>query len=170
MSKAQQMAARPSTKYRVECVDKDGRVKWSVEETNLVVDAGLNDLIDKYFKGSTYDAAHFIGLVDASPTIAAGDTMAAHAGWSEIVGYSQATRPAFTPGAVAGGAADNSGNVAAFSINASATIGGLFLVTDQTKGGAAGTLYGVAPFTGGDKAVDDGDTLNVTCTVSVTAS
>ncbi|WDI31606.1 hypothetical protein PUV54_00160 [Hyphococcus flavus] len=164
------MAAAACTRYDIVCVDKDGNEKWRDVADNLVVTTGLNDLLDKYFKGSAYTAAHYIGLTDDSPTIAAGDTMASHAGWAEATGYDEAARQDFTPGTVAAGSVDNSGNVASFSINASDTIGGLFLATNATKGGTSGILYGVAAFTGGDKAVDDGDTLNVTATATAAAA
>jgi len=82
--------------FRVECFDKDGNLKWADTIANLVVNVGLNDALDKYFKGSTYTASHFVGLTTATPTVAAADTMASHAGWTESVVYSNATRPAYT--------------------------------------------------------------------------
>ncbi len=36
----------------------------------------------------------------------------------------------------------------------------------QDPGSAVGTLYGGGAFSAGDKTLDDGDTLNVTVTVS----
>ena len=59
----------------------------------------------------------------------------------------------------------NSANKASFSINAdSQTAGGAFLASVAT--GTSGTLLCCAAFTGGNKSVDDGDTLEVTYTVS----
>lgn len=155
-------AAGAKTVYTVQCFDRDGTLKWEDEAHNLVVNTGLDDLLDKYFKGSAYTAAHFVGLTSGTPTIAAGDTMASHAGWTEVTGYSQATRPAFTPGTVASQSVDNSAAKAEFSVNATITAGGLFLATNSTKGGTTGTLYGAAAFSGGNKALGSGDTLQVT--------
>jgi hypothetical protein len=114
----------------------------------------------------------YIGLVngptetDYNPA----DTMASHAGWTENVTYSNTTRVAYIPGAVSAGSCNNSGNLAAFNINGSATISGSFLTDIQTKGGTAGLLYGVGAYTGGDRSLTGGDTLNVTVTTSATSA
>ena len=160
------MGAIFTTRYQVLCRDRQGRLKWADDFHNLVVNTGLDDILNQYFKGSTYTAAHFVGLTDGTPTIAAGDTMASHAGWTEVTAYSEGARQAFTPGTVASQSVSNSAAKAIFSITATATVGGLFLATNSTKGGTTGTLYGVAAFTGGDRAVANGDTLNITGTMS----
>lgn len=156
--------------YLVECFDADGKLKWVEEIPNIVANVGLDDVLDKYFKGSTYTAAHFVGLTDGAPTVAAGDTMASHAGWSEVVAYSEATREALTLGTVASQSVDNSASKASFSINGSATIGGAFVTTNNTKSGTTGILYGVAAFTGGNRTVADGDTVNVTTTLTASSA
>ena len=159
-----------STLYQVECVGPDGKVKWKESFKNLVVDVGLNDNLDKYFKASNYTAAHFVGLTDSTPTPAAGDTMASHAGWAEVTAYAAAARPSLVLGAVAAKSVNNSASKASYAVNANATvIGGAFTATDSTKGGSAGILYGIGAFTGGDKSADNGDTLNVTVTLTAEA-
>jgi hypothetical protein len=58
---------------------------------NLVVNTGLQDMNNKYFKGSTYTAAFYLGLVTgpaSATTYAAADTLASHAGWVENTDYS----------------------------------------------------------------------------------
>jgi len=93
--------------------------------------------------------------------------MASHAGWAEVVAYDEATREVLTLGSVATQSVDNSASKASYAINAdTTTVGGAFITTNSTKSGSTGTLYGVGAFTGGDKAVDDGDTLNVTVTLT----
>lgn len=155
--------------YRFECYGPDGALKWVEEVPNLVVNTGLNDILDKYYKGSAYTAAHYVGLTDGTPTFAAGDTMASHAGWVEVAGYSEATREAFTPGTVASQSVDNSASKASFSINATVTVGGAFLTTDSTKSGTTGTLIGGAAFSA-DRSLASGDTLNVQVTATAAAS
>lgn len=157
--------------FIVEAYDKFGNFKWRDTIENLVVDEGLNDSLDKYFKGSSYTAAHYIGLTAGTPSFAAADTMGSHSGWTEVTAYDESARPTATWGTVASGSVDNSANKATFSINAnSTTIGGCFLCTDSTVGGTTGTLYGGGAFTNGDKTLDSGDTLNVQVTASATAS
>ncbi len=157
--------------FEVECYDKHGNLKWIDTIKNLVVNVGLDDSLDEYFKGSAYTAAHYCGLTDGTPTVAAADTMGSHAGWTEVVAYSETTREAMVWGAVASQSVDNSGSKASYSINAnSTTIGGAFISTDDTKSGTTGILYGGGAFTAGDKSLDDGDTLNVTVTASASAS
>lgn len=156
--------------FLFECYGPDGKLKWRDTIENLVVAEGLDDVLDKYFKGSSYTAAHYCGLADGTPTFAPGDTMASHAGWTEITSYSETARQTMVWGTVSSGSLDNSASKAAFSINASATIGGAFLSTDSTKGGTTGTLYGGGAFTNGDKTLTNGDALNVTVTASATAT
>lgn len=156
--------------WRFEAFSSEGDFLWDDEFDNLVVNEGLNDYLDKYYKGSTYTAAHYVGLADGTPSFAAGDTMSTHAGWTEVTAYSEGARQTFTPGTVASQSVDNSGSVAAFSINGSTTVGGGFLSTDNTKGGTAGILVGGNAFSGGDRTLNNGDTLNVTVTASLTSS
>lgn len=162
--------------FTVTCFDKDGNLKWEAESHNLVVNVGLQDMNTKYFKGSGYTAAWYIGLYGSGATNdpAAGDTMASHAGWTEVTAYSQATRPAATFGTATTAdpsVIDNSGSVAVFSINGTTTVGGAFLTSDNTKGGTAGTLFSAADFQSpGDRSVVDGDTLNVTYQFSLDAA
>lgn len=158
---------RMGGRFRVVCRDSSGRVKWEEDRPNLVVNAGLDDALDKYFKGSAYTAAHYVGLVDNSgfSTYAAADTMSSHGGWSESTAYSNAARPDFTPGTVSSQSVDNSASKASFSVNTSATIRGCFLTTDDTKGGSSGTLFSEVDFSA-SRSVQDGDTLEVTYTFS----
>jgi hypothetical protein len=154
--------------YKVECFDSNGNLKWVEETPNTVVNAGLDDLLDKYLKGSTYTAAFYVWL-KGTGSIAAGDTMASHAGWSEITAYSEGVRQTLTLGTVSSQSVDNSASKAAFSINGTATVAGAFVVTDSTKGGTSGTLYGVADFSA-SRNVESGDTLNVTCTLTAASA
>jgi hypothetical protein len=151
--------------YTVECFDADGNLKWSEQIKNLVVTVGKNDLLDKYFTGTSYTAAWYLGLINSGGTYAAGDTMALHGGWTENTGYSNATRPAPSWGSASAGS--KATTATGFSINASGTIGGAFLTTSNTKGGTTGILYSAGNFTGGNRTVASGDTLNVTYTASV---
>ena len=162
--------------FTVQCFDKDGNLKWTEENHNLVVNVGLKDMNDKYFTGSSYTAAWYIGLYGSGATNspAAGDTMSSHAGWTEVVAYSQATRPAATFAAAT--TADpsvitNSASPATFSINGTTTVGGAFLTSNNTKSGTTGILFSASDFQSpGDRSVVNGDTLTVTYTFSLDAA
>ena len=162
--------------FTVQCHDSEGNLKWSAEKHNLVVNVGLKDMNDKYFTGSSYTAAWYIGLygAGASNTPAAGDTMSSHAGWTEVTAYSQSTRPAATFAAAT--TADpsvitNSASPAVYSINGTTTVGGAFLTSNNTKGGTTGILFSASDFASpGDRSVVNGDTLTVTYTFSLDAA
>lgn len=158
--------------YKIECFDKFGNWKWTEEIPNQVMAVGTTDLLGKYFEGSAYTAAFYVGLVDNTSfsAFAAADTMASHAGWLESAAYSNATRPAWTGGGVtvvsgSQSSVDNSASKAQFNINAIATINGAFLATNSTKSGTTGTIFGAASFAS-TRSVLSGDTLNVTVTLT----
>jgi len=162
--------------FTMQCLDKDGNLKWETTAPNLVVNVGLQDMNAQYFKGSAYTAAWYIGLygAGASNTPAAGDTASSHAGWTEVVPYSNATRPAATFGTATTAnpsVQTNSASPASYSINATSTVGGAFLISNSTKSGTTGILFSASDFTApGDRSVVSGDTLNVTYTFSLTAT
>ena len=162
--------------FTIQCHDKDGNLKWEDSSHNLVVNVGLQDMNTKYFTGSSYTAAWYLGLygAGASNTPAAADTMSSHAGWTEVTDYSQSTRPACsfgTPTAADPSVGTNSLSPATFSINATTTVGGAFLTSNSTKGGTTGILFSAADFSSpGDRAVVSGDTLSVTYTFSIDAA
>lgn len=153
--------------YTLEAYDKHGNLKWIDVAYNIIPNVGLDDILNKYYKGSGYTAAFYVGLTDGTPTTAAGDTMSSHAGWAEVTAYDESVRQTLTLGTVSSQSVDNSASKAVFTISTnSTTIGGAFLTTDSTKGGTSGTLASVAAFSAGDKTLDDDDVLNVTVTIT----
>ena len=160
--------------FRAECRDKDGNLKWVAESSNLVVNQGLQNMNTQYFKGVTYSASFFLGLITgpaASTTFAAGDTLATHLGWTEFTDYS-GTRKTMTFGTAS--TADpsvisNTASPASFAITgAGGIVAGAFLCT--VASGTSGVLFSEADFQSpGDRTVVSGDTLNVTYTFSLDA-
>lgn len=65
---------------------------WERVEENLVTNVGRNDILDKYWRGSSYTQTVVMGLKGTGAP-AAGDTQASHAGWSEVGGTNA---PAYT--------------------------------------------------------------------------
>ena len=157
--------------FHVQCLDAEGNVKWAEEFPNLVVNTGLQDMNTQYFKGVTYTATWYMGLVNTGATYAAGNTMLSHAGWTENTGYVQSARPTMSFGVAT--TADPSvitSTATVFTSNATSTIAGAFLSTDNTQGGTTGTLFSVGYFTVGDRAIVSGHTLNVTYAFSADAA
>jgi len=151
--------AAPRFGFRIECRDKNGKLKWVEIVKNLVTTEGGNDLLNKYFKGSAYTAAWYMMLAGVG-TKAVGDTMASHAAWSEVNPYT-GNRPAITFGTTA--SKSNTATAVSFSITSSATVAGAAIVSSNT--GTTGVLYSVSDFAA-SRAVVSGDTLNVTPTVT----
>ena len=161
--------------YYVECHDKDGNLKWTAESKNLVVNAGLAYMAGSALTSVTQITTWYLGLygAGASNTPAAGDTMASHAGWTEVVAYSNANRVTATfdySFAANPFVVTNTSSPAVFNINGTTVVGGAFLTSDNTKSGTTGTLFSAADFgSPGDRSVVNGDTLSVTYTFSLAA-
>lgn len=162
--------------FAIQCHDEHGNLKWEASTHNLVVNQGLQDMNAKYFTGSGYTAAWYLGLYGAaaSNNPAASDTMASHAGWVEVTAYSESTRPVCTfgvPTTADPSVATNSVSPAVFSINGTTVVGGAFLTTSNTKGGTTGLLFSAGDFQApGDRSVVAGDTLTLTYTFSLDAA
>ena len=163
--------------FTVTCVGADGQEKWSDTFHNLVVNQGLQDMNSKYFKGIGFTADWYLGLVQgpgSGTTFAAADTLASHAGWTELVPGTAYTgnRKSVTFGTAT--TADpsvitNSAAPSSFAMLVNGTVvAGAFLCSVAT--GTSGILFSAGDFTGGDKTVDSGDTLNVTYSFSLDAA
>lgn len=147
-------------KWKAEIRDPRGALLDVCEWQNLIVNTGLDQLLDG---GVVSSGPWYIGLTDGAPTVAPANTMASHAGWSEVAGYDEATRQTWTPGAVSNQAVNNNASAAVFTItNNSTTIGGAFLANESTKSGATGMLFAAGAFTQGDVTLSAGSTITVT--------
>jgi hypothetical protein len=128
----------------------------------------------QYFKGATYTAALYLGLITgpaSGTTFAAADTLASKT-WTEFTDYTGA-RKAVTFGTAT--TADpsvisNSASPSQFTISgAGGTVAGAFLCT--VSSGTSGVLFSESDFQSpGDRVVAAGDTLNVTYTFSLDAA
>lgn len=145
-------------------------VKWADGINNIVTTVGKNDLLDKYIGGSGYTAACVMGLKGVG-TAVVGDTQASHASWNEV-GSANApayTAPRKTPSFSAAAAGSKATSAAvAFPITSSGTVAGCFINMggSSTIDNTTGVLFSAGDFTGGNKTVSNGDTLNVTYTLS----
>jgi hypothetical protein len=157
--------------FTFECYDHAGRLKWRDVAKNGVTNAGLNSLLDIYLGATAKVATWYCGLIDGSgySALAAADTSASHAGWTESADYGEAVRQTWTPGAASSQSVVN-GTAMTFTINATKTIKGAFLISVSTKSGTTGTLFCTALFAEGDRSVVSTDLLKVTYTVSAVSA
>jgi hypothetical protein len=148
---------------------------WSDTAPNIVTTVGGNDMLDKYLAGSAYTAAFYLGLISlvgytGVPVLA--DTMASHASWTEAglanaPTYSQSVRGTAPWSTAASGKVKAFTSALSYSITSTGTVKGSFLTTVSTKDGATGILFSAGLFTGGDKAVNNLDTLNVSYSLGI---
>ena len=157
-------------RYTVVCYGADGVEKWRDTIENLVTTVGKNDLLDKYLLGSGYTQTIRMGLKGTGAANAA-DTQASHAGWLEV-GLANAptytgNRKDVTMGAAAAGSSVSPTQT--FAITSSGTVSGCFINNggSATKDNTTGVLFSAGDFSGGDRAVINGDSIVVTYTLSV---
>ena len=170
--------------YHVVCRDADGNIKWEEEFPNLVNAVGKELMLDTLLSGTSYTTVGpFLGLISgASPTFAAGDTMASHGGWTEFTNYTvggSAVRgtAVFSAATSTGASPTNVTTKTASAITytitgGGGTVGGCFLVTgsgaSSTQGNTSGTLYSAGAFATA-KITTSGDTVSVTYSTTATS-
>jgi len=163
--------------YLVECVGADGQVKWRDHIENLVTTVGKNYLLECGLQASSLSTVGpYMGLISSTSysAVAAGDTMASHAGWLEA---GNANAPTYTAPrktlafSAASGGSKATSSAASFAITGTGTVKGAFLCygsgASATKDNTSGTLWSAGTFTTGDKAVANGDTLNCVYSTSL---
>jgi len=156
-------------RFHVQHLDNNGKVKGEYDFPNGIVDEGLNHCLNTQFNSGAQVNPWYIGLIDNAgfSALAAGDTAAeinGTNGWAELSEYTEAVRQDWTEGAAAARSMTNAVTVD-FSINATKTIKGIFVVSTSTVDGVGGTLWSTAAFASTVSAVN-GDTLKITYTVS----
>jgi hypothetical protein len=158
------------------CVGPDGKEKWRDEFDNTVVTVGKNLALDTIMAGSSYTVVGpYMGLISSVSwsAVAAGDTMSSHTGWTEAGATNAPTysgnRGTCSWSSASGGSKALSAALG-FSITGTGTVEGCFLVYGtgavNTVDNTSGVLFSAGAFTGGAKTVANGDTLNVSYTLS----
>lgn len=174
-----QATARTQNTWEVTCVKPNGEVRWKEIVRNHCTDEGLTHMLEVTLGAGTQDTTWFVGLIDSvSYTTTAiddqGADIRAQTGtpvnlWLENINQYTGDRPAWSPDAAAAKSISNS-TPTAFTMTGTATIKGAFLngvTTKSTPTVGGGVLYCTAVFTGGDRAVQNNDTLNVTVTCTL---
>jgi hypothetical protein len=166
--------------YTAECYGPDGELKWRDTIDNVVCTEGKNLAFDTFLAGSAYTVTGpYMGLISSvSYTAVAatdvGSQIDGTNGWKEAGGtnaptYTGVRKTCAWSAASAGAKALSS--ALAFAITGTGTIKGSFVLFGSaavtTKDNAAGTLWSAGLFTGGDKTVANGDTVNVSYSTSM---
>lgn len=149
----------PECHYFIRCFNAAGVKKWEEDFHNLVTNEGRTNLLDWVFRTGTplTPMVWYMGFKGALGGQAAGDTLASHAGWTEVnpQGSNRVTLT-FTP------AASQSITTGQFNVSITlqgpTNVGGAFVCTSQT--GTSGKLYSVGDFSQ-LRNVSAGDTLQV---------
>jgi len=168
--------------FNVQCFDADGNLKWEDQFHNLVVNQGLQYLNTQFFTGSAYTATWYLGLVTgpgSGTTYTSTQTLASHGttgsgGWTEYTDYS-GTRSSVTFGSASNADPSVISNTASPSVfvitGGGGTVAGAFLTNSPSgTSGVSPILFSAGDFTGGDKLVASGDTINVTYTFNADAA
>lgn len=162
-------------RYRAECLDAQGNLKWFHEFDNLVTTQGKNHLLDHGLAGPATAVNVRMSYI-TSGTPVAGDTYATHAGFTELGSGVIASRGTPSFSAAAAGVKQTATAVAASIIGTGTVtgvainlivgaVGNLGVVGDTATVG--GILYSAGLF-GVSKSVSSGDTLNVTYSTTLT--
>lgn len=113
-------------------------------QPNGITNEGIHYNLDTAFTNNdTAETTWYAGLINNSgyTGVDATDTMASHSGWTESTDYDESNRQTLSF------AAASSRSITAevsFTMNATVTINGLFVVTNNTKGGTTGVLWSTA--------------------------
>lgn len=141
---------------------RNGVVIDEFEVDNLVVDEGLNAMLNTTFNGGTQITTWYLGVFEGNYTPVSTVTAATIASAAtESTAYASATRPEYVEATATAKVTTNSANRASFVFNASKTIYGAFLVSTSTKSGTSGVLFSAARFATA-KSVESGDELLLT--------
>jgi hypothetical protein len=149
--------------------------KWHDTIDNLVVTVGKNLALDTILSGAAYTVTGpYLGLTQATPAPALGDTMLSHAGWAEAGGANAPTytapRKTITFTAASAGTKASTGTYT-YAITSSGTVGGGFMVYGpgavSTIDNTGGTLLSCGAFSQGNKPVGNGDAITVTYSLAM---
>lgn len=151
----------------LEKVLSGGGKSWLEKYHNIVVNQGLDELLNQTLAAQAQITAWYVALFEANYTILATTTAANFtANATESTAYSESVRQTWTPNGVSSSqSVSNSSSKATFSINAPKTMYGAALLSSSTKSGTSGKMYAGGQFAS-SRAVISGDSLLVTATFS----
>ena len=163
--------------YTFKCFEyENGPLLWEDTIENVVCTLGKNLMLQTALTGSAYTVTGpYMGLISSVSytAVAAADTMASHAGWTEAGSTNAPTfaarvAPAF--GTASAGAISTS-SATSFTMTGAGTLVGAFITYGTgavtTLMSTAGTLLSAGAFTGGNQPVNSGNVVQVTYSLSL---
>ena len=162
--------------FSVKCFDPKGILKWEEEIKNVVTTVGKNYALDLYLANTGTFAGPFMGLISSTSWtgVSGSDTMSSHSGWLES---GNANTPTYTAPrktclwSVAAAGSKALSAALSFAITGAGTVKGCFIGVGvgavSTIDNTSGILYSAGVFSGGDKTVGNGDTLQVSYTAGL---
>ena len=163
--------------YTFKCFEYEGGpLLWEDKIDNVVCTLGKNLMLQTALTGSAYTVTGpYMGLISSVSytAVAAADTMASHAGWTEAGSTNAPTfaarvAPAF--GTASAGAISTS-TPTSFTMTGAGTLVGAFITYGPgavtTLMNTSGTLLSAGAFTGGNQPVNSGNVVQVTYSLSL---
>lgn len=132
--------------FEYEIANADGSVAECGHLRNHFTNDGFNYFMGVNFTGALQRGPWYFGIINNSgyTGVAAGDTITSHAGWTEFITVSEATRRQWAPAAPdADGVVKNILYVE-YKPTAALSAKGFFIVDENTLGGSTGLLLATA--------------------------
>lgn len=124
-----------------------GKVIDEWDDHNIVVNEGLNAMLNIMFNGASQITSWYLGLFTGNYVPVSSDGAATISGnATEATGYTAGARQTFAGVASTAQSMTNSASRASFTFNATQTVYGAFLASSPVINGGVGTMYSGAQF------------------------
>lgn len=123
---------------------RHGELVQEFEVPNAIQIAGRVYLLETALDGRAQETDWYMGLFNDDGSGGQDDDLSTVT-WTENTSYDESTRPAWDPEPIVGGDVETAMSVE-FTINATVELRGVFIVSDNTKGGTTGVLWAIASF------------------------
>lgn len=155
--------------FRVDHI-RGGEVIHSMVSPNIVVNEGLNYILDVALSAAAQNSTFYVGIFSNNYAPQATDTMSTFAGVgvaNEITTeVTETVRPTWTDAGAASQVVSNTASPAVFTANTTVSAYGAFLSSDNVMDGTVGILVAASKFPAVRDLINT-DTLNVTYTLNI---
>lgn len=149
---------------------RNGEVIDEFDSGNIVVDEGLNHILDVALSNGTQNTTWYIGIFKNNYTPVAGSVASTFAGVgvaNEVTTeIDEVSRPQWVDAGVSAKSVTNSASPAVFTANTTVSVYGAFLISNNTLGGTTGVLAAASKFAAVRNLLST-DVLNITYTLNI---